>query len=69
VPTFGVNLPVQQPRAHGLARRLDKFPGVGYPDLDEFATHELTVMEVIEAASDRTEVIRAQGLTLTIRPW
>ena len=29
VPTLGVNLPVQQPRADGLGRRLDKFPGGG----------------------------------------
>jgi hypothetical protein len=54
VATLGVNLPVQQPRADGLGRRLDKFPGVGYPDLDKLATHELTLMEVIEAVSDRT---------------
>jgi len=38
VPTLGVNLPVQQPRADDLGRRLDKFPGVGYPDLDKLAT-------------------------------
>ena len=54
VPTLGVNLPVQHPRADGLGRRLDKFPGVGYPDLDKLATHELTLIEVIEAVSDRT---------------
>ena len=55
VPTLGVNLPVQQPRADGLGRRLDKFPGVGYPrDLDKLATHELTLMEVIEAVLDQT---------------
>jgi hypothetical protein len=54
VPTLGVNLPIQQPRAHGLRRRLDKFPGVGYPDLDKLATHELTLVEVIEVVADRT---------------
>ena len=43
VPTLGVNLPVQQPRADGLGRPLDKFPGVGYPDLDKLATYELTL--------------------------
>src|SRR5580693_6511984 len=43
VPTLGVNLPVQQPRTDGLGRRLDKFPGLGYPDLDKLATHELTL--------------------------
>ena len=49
VPALGVNLPVQQPRSHGLGHRLDKIPGVGYPDLDKLATHELTLMEAIEA--------------------
>ena len=34
VPSLGINLPVQQPRAEGLGNRLDKFTGVGYPDLD-----------------------------------
>src|SRR6202023_1033926 len=40
VPALGVNLPVQQPRADGLGRLPEKFPGIGYPDLDELATHE-----------------------------
>jgi hypothetical protein len=51
VPTLGVNLPVQQPRADGLGHRLERFPGVANPDLDELATHELTLMEVIEGVS------------------
>jgi hypothetical protein len=54
VPTLGVDLPVQQPRADGLGLRLEKFRGVGYPDLDKLATHESTLIEVIEAVSDRT---------------
>ena len=54
VPTLGVNLPIEQPRADGLVRWLDKFPGLGYPDLDKLATHELTLMELIEAVSDQT---------------
>ncbi|ODQ99711.1 hypothetical protein BST27_09920 [Mycobacterium intermedium] len=40
VPTFAINLPVQQPRANNLGRRLEKFPWVGYPDLNELATHD-----------------------------
>jgi hypothetical protein len=68
VPTLGVNLPVQQPGAQGLGRRLDKFPGVGYPDLDKLATHELTLMELIDTTSDRIRSESEQkGLTLTIR--
>jgi hypothetical protein len=43
VPALGINLPVQQPRAEGLGRRLDEFPRVGYPDLDKRATDGLTL--------------------------
>src|ERR1700757_2851787 len=59
MPTLGVDLPVQQARAEGLGRRLDKFPGVD-SDLDKLATHGATL------APRRLPISRLDAATVSL---
>jgi hypothetical protein len=44
VPTLVIDPPVQCARRDGLASRLGVLGGVGYPDLDELAAHDSSLV-------------------------